>query len=61
MISRSLSRRLERLETSNMPTGMTSNPVEIILQFVSSEKVVTSSMSLEVDLPATPVKKQGRR
>jgi hypothetical protein len=39
----------------------TSNPVEFILQFYSPEKVVTSTMSLEVDLPAPPVKKQGRR
>jgi hypothetical protein len=62
MISRSLSRRLERLETSIMPTSTTSNPVVLELQFVSPEKVVTSSMSIKVDLPATPVKKkQGRR
>ena len=62
MISRSLSRRLERLETSIMPTSTTSNPVVIELQFVSPEKVVTSSMSIEVDLPATPSpKRQGRR
>ncbi len=58
MISRSLSRRLERLETSVMPT---SQPVAITIQFVSAEKVVTGSMSIEVDLPALPVKKQGRR
>jgi hypothetical protein len=44
-----------------MPTSTTRNPVVIELQFVSPEKVVTSSMSLEVDLPALPVKKQGRR
>ena len=62
MISRSLSRRLEQLETSIMPTSMTSNPVVIELQFFSPEKVVTSSVSLEVDLPAPQVKKkQGRR
>jgi hypothetical protein len=62
MISRSLSRRLERLETSIMPTSTTSNPVAIILQFYSPEKVVTSSMSLEVDLPAAQFpKRQNRR
>ena len=49
MISKNLSRRLERLETTVMPT---SNPVELVLQFYSPEKVVTSSMSLKVDLPA---------
>jgi hypothetical protein len=58
MISRSLFRRLERLEASIMPTSTTSNPTVLELQFFSPEKVVTSSMSLEVDLPATPVKKQ---
>jgi hypothetical protein len=62
MISRSLSRRLERLETSIMPTTTTSDPVVIELQFVSPEKVVTGSMSLKVDLPATPFpKRQSRR
>ena len=45
-----------------MPTSTTSNPVAIMLQFFSPEKVVTSSMSLEVDLPAPQSqKKQGRR
>jgi len=39
MISKSLSRRLEQLETSIMPT---SNPIVIALQFLSPEKVVTS-------------------
>jgi hypothetical protein len=59
MINRSLSRRLELLETSIMPT---SNPVEFILQFASPEKVVTSTMSLKVDVPAPPSqKKQSRR
>jgi hypothetical protein len=38
MISRSLTRRLERLETTVMPT---SNPVVLELQFNSPEKVVT--------------------
>ena len=52
MIGRNLTRRLERLETTVMPTSTTRNPVVIELQFVSPEKVVTSSMSLEVDLPA---------
>jgi hypothetical protein len=47
MIGKNLSRRLERLETTVMPT---SNPVAIILQFYSPEKVMTSSMSLIVDL-----------
>jgi hypothetical protein len=62
MISRSLSRRLERLETSIMPTTTTSDPVVIELKFVSPEKVVTGSMSLKVDLPATQSpKRQGRR
>jgi hypothetical protein len=56
MISKSLSRRLERLETTVMPT---SNPVVIELQFFSPEKVVTSSMSLEVDLPS-PQSPKGR-
>jgi hypothetical protein len=61
MISRNLSRRLERLETSITPTSTTS-PLVIELQFVSPEKVVTSSMSIEVDLPATPSpKRQGRQ
>jgi hypothetical protein len=58
MISKSLSGRLERLETSIMPTSTTRDPLVIELQFVSAEKVVTSSMSLEVDLPAPPVKKR---
>jgi hypothetical protein len=49
MISRSLSRRLERLETSIMPTSI---PVVLTIQFFSPEKVVTSSMSLEVDQAA---------
>ena len=48
MINKNLSRRLETLETRIMPT---SQPVSIILQFYSPEKVVTSSMSIEVDLP----------
>jgi hypothetical protein len=55
MISKSLSRRLERLETTVMPS---SNPVEYILQFYSTERVVTSTMTLTVDLP---VPRQGRR
>jgi hypothetical protein len=38
MISKNLSRRLERLETTVIAT---SNPVSIILQFYSPEKVVT--------------------
>jgi hypothetical protein len=59
MTSKSLFRRLERLETTVMPT---SNPVEFILQFYSPEKVVTSSMSLVVDLPAPQSpKRQSRR
>jgi hypothetical protein len=58
MISRNLSRRLERLETSIMPTDTTSSPIVIELQFVSPEKVVTSSMSLEVDLPAPQSQKR---
>jgi hypothetical protein len=49
MISKNLSRRLERSETTVMPS---SNPVEMIIQFYSPEKVVTSTMTLEVDLPA---------
>ena len=62
MISRSLSRRLDRLETSIIPTSTTSDPVLIELQFFSPEKVVTGSMSLKVDLPATPSpKRQGKR
>ncbi len=62
MISRSLSRRLERLETSIIPTNTTRDPVVIELKFYSPEKVVTGSMSLKVDLPATPSpKRQGRR
>jgi hypothetical protein len=52
MIGRNLTRRLERLETTVMPTSTTRNPVVIELQFVSAEKVVTGSMSIEVDLPA---------
>jgi hypothetical protein len=59
MISKNLSRRLERLETTVIAT---SNPVSIILQFYSPEKVVTSSMSLVVDLPAPQSpKRQSRR
>jgi hypothetical protein len=58
MITRSLSRRLERLETSTIPT---SNTVVMLIQFVSPEKVVTSSMSIEVDLPATPSPKRRSR
>jgi hypothetical protein len=58
MISRSLSRRLERLETSIMPTSTASDPVVIELKFYSPEKVVTGSMSLKVDLPATPSPKR---
>ena len=57
MLSKSLSRRLERLETTVMPTSI---PVEIILQFFSPEKVVTSSMTLEVDLPAPPAPRSRR-
>jgi hypothetical protein len=49
MISKNLSRRLERLETTVMPT---SNPVAITIKFYSPENVVTSSISLEVDFPA---------
>src|SRR5260370_4093151 len=60
MISRNLSQRLERLETSIMPTDTTSSPIVIELQFVSPEKVVTSSMSLEVDLPAPQSPKRPR-
>jgi hypothetical protein len=59
MISKNLSRRLERLETTVMPT---SNPVAITIEFYSPEKVVTSSMSIEVDLPATqPPKRRSMR
>ena len=62
MISRSLSRRLDRLETSVMPTSTTSDPVVIELKFYSPEKVVTGSMSLKVDLPAQQSpKRQSRR
>ena len=49
MMIKSLSRRLDRLETSIMPTSTTSDPVVIELKFVSAEKVVTGSMSIEVD------------
>ncbi len=59
MMIKSLSRRLERLETTVMPTSI---PVVLTLQFYSPEKVVTSSMSLEVDLPAPQSPKRwGRR
>jgi hypothetical protein len=58
MISKSLSRRLERLETTVMPT---SNPVEIILQFYSPERVVTSTMTLVVDLPVPQSPKRWSR
>jgi hypothetical protein len=62
MMIKSLSRRLERLETSIIPTSTTSDPVVIELKFYSPEKVVTSSMSLKVDLPAPPSpKRQSRR
>ena len=45
-----------------MPTTTTSDPVVIELQFVSPEKVVTGSMSIEVDLPAPQfLKRQSRR
>jgi hypothetical protein len=47
------------LETRTIPT---SNTVVMLIQFVSPEKVVTSSMSMEVDLPATQSpKRQSRR
>ena len=50
------------METSIMPTTTTSDPVVIELKFYSPEKVVTGSMSLKVDLPATPFpKRQSRR
>jgi hypothetical protein len=55
MIIRSLSRRLERLETSLMPTSTTSNPLVIELQFVSPEKVVTSSMSIRSRSPCDSI------
>jgi hypothetical protein len=45
MRNRSLSRRLERLETR---TPRTSNPVVIEIRFVSPEMVVTSSTLIEV-------------
>ena len=62
MMIKSLSRRLDRLETCIMPTTTTSDPVVIELQFVSPEKVVTGSMSIEVDLPAPQfLKRQSRR
>jgi hypothetical protein len=61
MINRSLSRRLDRLETSIMPTTTTSDPVAIELKFYSPEKVVTGSTSLKVDLPATPSPKRRSR
>ena len=45
-----------------MPTSTTSDPVVIELKFYSPEKVVTGSMPLKVDLPATPSpKRQTRR
>jgi hypothetical protein len=40
-----------------MPTSTRRDPLVIELQFVTPEKVVTSSMLIEVDLPATPAKK----
>jgi hypothetical protein len=43
-----------------MPTSTPRDPLIIELQFVSTEKVVTSSMLMEVDLPAKPVKKSRR-
>jgi hypothetical protein len=59
MISKNLSRRLEQLEARVMPT---SQPVAVTIQFVSAEKVVTGSMSIEVDLPAPQSpKRHGRR
>jgi hypothetical protein len=62
MISKGLSRRLEQLETSITPTSTISDPVVIELQFVSPEKVVRSTMLLEVDLPAPQSpKRQSRR
>ena len=41
-----------------MPTDTTSSPIVIELQFVSPEKVVTSSMSIEVELPVPQIKKK---
>ena len=60
MMIKSLSRRLDRLETSIMPTSTTRDPLVIELQFVSVEKVVTGSMSIEVDLPAPQSPKRWR-
>jgi len=43
-----------------MPTSTTRDPLVIELQFVSPEKVVTGSMSIEVDLPAPQSPKRWR-
>jgi hypothetical protein len=43
-----------------MPTSTTRDPLVIELQFVSVEKVVTGSMSIEVDLPAPQSPKRRR-
>ena len=60
MMIKSLSRRLDRLETSIMPTSTIRDPLVIELQFVSAEKLVTGSMSIEVDLPAPQSPKRWR-
>jgi hypothetical protein len=60
MISRSLSQRLKRLEARSMPAG---EPMVIEVQFVSVEKVVTGSLSIEISSRphAQPVRGQTRR
>ena len=45
MISRSLAQRLKRLEARSMPAG---EPMVIEVQFVSVERVVTGSLSIEI-------------
>ncbi len=45
MISRSLSQRLKRLEARAMPAG---EPMVIEVQFVSTDKVVTGSLLIEI-------------
>ena len=45
MISRSLSKRLKRLEARAMPAG---EPLVIEVRFISPDKVVTGSLLIEI-------------
>jgi hypothetical protein len=55
MISRNLTRRVKSLETRFTPT---SDPLVLRMHLVSQEKVVTSTMVLELDHPPAQFKKK---